>query len=291
MSNVSPPIFILGIMPRSGTNYLHDLITLHPACTRGLLGEDYLLHQANHLVDFVENVSNHWLPHWSTKEALYRHLGESLISFISSKGETRRIVTKTPSVVNLEKFSTFFPESPVIILVRDGRSVVESGVRSFGWKREDAIRRWSNRANIILNFMSSEHAKKHGNFHLLKYEDLYNNTEYVMKSLMGFLEIDESAYDFEKAKQLPVKGSSTFHGHGKSKVHWSPIKKDATFEPLLRWQEWSRSRHERFNWLAGDQLERLGYSPKRFDGNAALWRLKNRVLDLKWEHRSSSLEK
>ena len=40
------PIFILGIMPRSGTNFLHQLITLHPACVSSPVWEDFLIYPA-----------------------------------------------------------------------------------------------------------------------------------------------------------------------------------------------------------------------------------------------------
>ena len=40
------PIFILGIMPRSGTHFLANLLCLHPDCTKSALPEDLLVSES-----------------------------------------------------------------------------------------------------------------------------------------------------------------------------------------------------------------------------------------------------
>src|SRR4029453_18289993 len=83
------PVFIHGIMPRSGTNYLWDLLCSHPACAPARLPvrEDLFLEHSDHLADFVEAVRSAWDPSWGDFSdelinRLYAGLGEGLTSFL-----------------------------------------------------------------------------------------------------------------------------------------------------------------------------------------------------------------
>lgn len=60
----SDPIFIHGILPRSGTNFLWDLLRLHPDCApaRVPVDEDWFLAHSDHLVHFVDDVGAAWDP-------------------------------------------------------------------------------------------------------------------------------------------------------------------------------------------------------------------------------------
>jgi hypothetical protein len=58
---------ILGILQRSGTNYLWNLLDQHPACARVVtIGEDFLLANADRLEDFVGSVTGYWDAKWAT---------------------------------------------------------------------------------------------------------------------------------------------------------------------------------------------------------------------------------
>ena len=67
-------------------------------------------------------------------------------------GYCKKLITSTPSVENIHNFFKLFPNVPLLILVRDGRAVVESGVRSFNWNYEQAIREWNRSAQTIIRF-------------------------------------------------------------------------------------------------------------------------------------------
>ena len=60
------PIFILGIMPRSGTNYLWDLLRVHPACApaREPIREDFFIEESDDLLAFTRHVAERWDPMW-----------------------------------------------------------------------------------------------------------------------------------------------------------------------------------------------------------------------------------
>ena len=223
------PIFILGIAARSGTNYLHDLIRMHPDCdsASGILEEDNLVANAHLLIRYADNVSKWWKKNWgsselkSEKEKLLQGIGEGLIAFLSTQLQSRkqaagvnetgegplRLVTKTPSVKNLGLFSRLFPSEPLIVLVRDGRSVVESAARTFDRPYGHVAREWSRSARIIRDYRRSHPERP---FLLVRYEDLYKNVEQELRRIFQYLHLNADAYDFEAAADLPVRGSSTF---------------------------------------------------------------------------------
>ncbi len=151
------PIFILAPLPRSGTNYLWDLLRLHKDCAAGRspIWEDYLLKNASFLLQFVDAAQRSWDPSWGPTEHLRadvkQALGESLIDFLTVDS-TRRLVTKSPTLDNLEHFYDFFPDAHLVLLVRDGRDVVDSGITTFGWDLAEAAQVWAAGVDRVTAF-------------------------------------------------------------------------------------------------------------------------------------------
>jgi hypothetical protein len=261
------PIFIHGILQRSGTNFLWDLLLLHPDCApaRDPIREDLFLEHSDHLVAFVEAVRGAWDPMWGTfggelPDRFYAGIGEGLVSFLRTDRD-RRLVTKSPSVRHLERFFKFFPSARLLILVRDGRSVVQSGMDTFGWDFDRVCRAWAEAADTIQRFQQTESARAN-RWRLVRYEDLVDDTEGQLRSLFEFLGLDAMRYDFDAARNLPVRGSSWF-GQRSIRVHWDAVAKDGSFAPKERWRSWSAEQLDRFDWLAGEQLRGFHYAAPR----------------------------
>lgn len=301
------PIFIVGIMPRSGTNFFHDLLLLHPQCEAGLPAEDFFTAHSDLLVKYVQSISKKWKPHWKIKQHLaqpewvaMQHIGEGLISFLNLKvgpealngdqqtsnpSPQKRVVTKTPSVKNLENFFKLFPKAQLLILVRDGRSVIESGMYSFQWNFEVMTHAWADAAKTILEFQQCLPDSEFS-YLVVRYEDVYQQPEKELKKIFSFLGLDTDCYDFQQAVHLPVRGSSEHHRKGKEHLHWKPIEKTQDFNPLQRWSYWSRAKHQRFNWIAGKYQLHFGYCQPTDLEFSVLWQIWNFVLDIKWIIRS-----
>jgi protein-tyrosine sulfotransferase len=280
------PIFIHGILPRSGTNFLWDLLLLHPDCARARdpVNEDLFLEHSDHLAAFVEAVRAAWDPKWGTfgadvPERLYAGVGEGLVSFLWTD-RNRRLVTKSPSVGHLDRFFAFFPCARLLILVRDGRSVVQSAIKTFGWDFDRACRAWSEAAHTIHRFQQAE-ADRADRWRLVRFEDLVDDPEGQLRAIFEFLGLDATRYDFEAARNLPVRGSSAF-GRDNGKVHWEVVAKDPSFAPKERWRSWSVAQFERFDWLAGRELVDFGYAlaPRQF---SILRSVKHRLRDWRWQ--------
>jgi hypothetical protein len=278
-------IFILGILQRSGTNYLSDLLVQHPDCTpMPTIGEDFLLANADKLVAFTEGVARQWNPKWDpdgrAKGELRQNLAAACVSFLVSKTREfrgtlpRYIVTKTPSVENLHLLP-FFPHSKTVVIVRDGRAVVESGMKSFGWEFEKACRNYARGAQIIADARSQKLP-----FLLVRYEDLVSNLRGELPPVLSYLDLDAGSYRWEAGEKLPVRGSSSF-GTKPGAVHWEPVQKTVDFNPLQRSAEWDSAKHERFNWIAGRQSAFLGYPALGARPGQFYWDCRNRLLDLR----------
>jgi protein-tyrosine sulfotransferase len=304
-------VFILGIAERSGTNYLQDILRLHPDCdVDGMeLEEDHFTHASHFLVNFVQLATRSWKRWWgpeyleTERELLYRCIGDGLISFLKKEVVTRRLlngidpnrelkvlVTKTPSTENLDLFFRIFPDAELIILVRDGRAVVESAVRTFYRRFDRASRQWADRANAVLRFTNND-ANHDRRYLLVKYEDLYSHNQEEMRRILDFLHLDQTRYDFTAAANLPVRGSSTLRqedtqiGASPARgaapgIHWRPVAKSADFNPLARWSHWTRAQHERFNWIAGMPSQALGYESRLYTTNRRFWTAWNWLLDI-----------
>ena len=282
----APPVFILGIMPRCGTNFLSNLLILHPECgPPDPVWEDFLVAHSDLLAQYSDSVAGHWYESWGISNHdqadLDASLGKGLSSFLNQRGKGTRLITKTPRVDNLELFFRFFPEARLLILVRDGRAVIESASRSFGWRRETTAHALASAARTIKRF--EQHSKgTSARYRIIRYEDLWKDMETQLRGLFSFLELDPDVYDFDRAHELPVKGSSDLVNDGERTIHWDPIEKTNEFDPMSRHAHWSAFRQYRYDRVAGQYMEALGYSRISAGDTSWLWWGRSLLLDASW---------
>ena len=296
MPTTPPSIFILGITQRSGTNYLHDLLALHPDCRPGgVIFEDFLIHYSDPLARYVSTIYDHWSPEWNVlekigpEEVLFECLGNGLLEFLARQWKSastelnprQRLLSKTPSVVNLRHFFRFFPHAHLLIVVRDGRAIAESAHRSFNTAYERSFQELAAGAREILRFKRVTNQETHP-FSIVRYEDLYPDPEPRLRELFPFLGLDPQTFDFDKARNLPVRGSSDVK-QTEGQLHWKPVEKKADFNPLNRFAHWPPALHERFAWVVGPYLAELGYEPAQVTVPGFLKKLRHRWLDWRWK--------
>ena len=280
------PIFILGIMPRCGTNHLMDLICLHPevAPGRSPVKEDLFVENSDHLIRYVSDVRASWDPIWGEfpqdiEADLLRSLGDGLISFLwADRG--CRLVTKSPSVKNVGRFHQLFPEARLVVLIRDGRSIVQSCIDTFGWDFDTAAHRFSGAASELLtSFVANGSTTE---CLVVRYEDLVTDMQATMIGVLDYAGLAPDKFDFSAAAALPVRGSSSHLGPRRTSVHWEPVPKDASFRPLERWRSWDEGKLARFEWIAGQEARALGYE---VTGREVHRTAVHRLLDLRWRAR------
>lgn len=272
--------FVLGVTQRCGTDFLAMLLRAHPDCSPvDRIHEDFLLAEFDKLIDFAQAVRSHWNPKWDLdgglNDRLLLGLGRACAEFLTdlaSDKQASHVVAKTPSVRNLSLLGNL-NTGRSLVLVRDGRAVVESGMRSFGWHFDVAARKWAMGVDTVIRARAQR-----VDFLLVRYEDLVINLESEMRRILAYLGLDVELYDFAAAQDLPVAGSSTLGRLGDG-LHWQPVNKDSNFQPLHRFDHWTDKLHRRFDWLASEQLVELGYEPKGHDNRIS--NLSNRVRDLR----------
>lgn len=293
------PIFIIGILQRSGTNYLNNLLLLHPDVrSPGAVWEDFYLAPAEHLQTYIAELKKRWNPNWVDKldkllgpDALPRHLGGGLLALMENQfrgvvesgaqitpNKPVWLVTATPNTRNLDQFFQLFPDAAPIIIVRDGPATVESGVRSFGWDYEEAMRMWAESARRITQFC--RHPENAGRYLLVEYEKLHQYPDNEMRRIIGFLGLDADVFDFEACKNLGLMGSSELKSGGASRIHWKYVDKPKEFNPLTRAGHWPVALQRRFSYLAGTAMTELGYTSTANDTLAGQGQISNRILDL-----------
>lgn len=253
-----PAIMIHGIMKRSGTVYTGELLGLHPnlfqhpnqiweipflPLTGSIqeLQEEFFLKYENNRGRIGEN---DFLPIF----------GASFIAYLYSMvPEDKRLLAKMPGVQYIDYFHTVFPGENLLLLVRDGRDVVTSTIKT--WPQlmfADVCRRWDRSAKMILDF-EKHHAGTRG-YWLGRFEDAVMEPEVFVREVCARFSIDELVFPFERIDSLPVLGSSTAKETSKS---W--IEKPNGFNPIGRWHAWSSKKKRTFKRIAGQALIDLGY--------------------------------
>lgn len=293
----SMPIFLFGVLERSGTNFLSDLLCRHPACAPvHPLDEGFFHFSADLLEHYARNTASKWHPDWGLSESgaeeLLAAIGRGLLDFLRQKAdaspERYQLVTKTPSVKNLALFPRLFPGASAVVLMRDGRSVVESGVRSFGFTYEEQTRKWVWAARVIAETVGTVSGDgpppEAGPYLLVRYEDLVTDPEPELRRILAFTGLDPDRYDFAGVERVPVRGSSTFRGKDRD-VNWTPVEPSEEFRPLERWRHWTSAMHDRFNWLGSGELVDFGYEPVGPRGGP-MHEIRNRMKDITLRFRS-----
>jgi hypothetical protein len=277
------PILVVGVSRRSGTNFLARLLTLHEDCAPPAppVLEDHLLRDAPALVEYARRASERWMERWGDREdarrRLERHLGDGLAAFLADGSAARRVVSKTPSPEHLDLAAALMPDASVIVLLRDGRSTVQSLISGFRFSFRKAVDEWAAGAATIVAYRRRiTRLECVPRVRFVRYEDLVADTERELRALLEFCNLDPARFDFAAAAAAPVIGSSfqrTDGGH----MTWEPLTRDDDFSPTNRFEGWNRARRQRFAWLAGDLQRELGYASD--DVQPGAWSLYNRVCD------------
>ncbi|NNK78437.1 MAG: sulfotransferase [Litoreibacter sp.] len=261
------PILVLGVMPRSGTNFLRDLLAMHPDVHADPQGvhEFPLLHAARgakalrdeYISYFPENaeITGSW-------DALAMLSGAWMREFQITAGD-QHILLKCPHVQNLSLAPFVFPDARIILCLRDGRDVLDSTQKSFS--RRSLTRKtfaqlaweWRLATEAVLAF-SPGGKLEHPNVMVMRYEDVVAEPEVNCRRLLDHAGLDPAHYDFDALAALPVRGSS--RSTAPEGERWKPEQKSEDFQPVRRWESWSAQNKARFGRIAGDMLEAASYA-------------------------------
>ena len=258
-----PAIFIQGIMPRSGTVYAGELLRLHPDLYAypNQIWEFPALTLTNDLIRLQKKfIMGYRFNQDKFEDNDFLMLfGAALMAYLhQSVPPDQRILVKMPSVQYLNYFSTMFPYENLLILVRDGRDLVHSTLRT--WKQLNFAQvclRWNRSARIILTTVKQLESCGGSGYWLAKYEDALEEPEVFISEACRRFGLDESRYPYERIQAIRVIGSSKLEKRGQ--VRWRHLNRPKDFRPLEYWKDWSSLRKVVFKAIAGRSLIELGY--------------------------------
>ncbi len=262
-----PAIFVQGIMPRSGSVYVGELLRLHPDITghpnhlwefpANILAEDILRLQTRFIDGYRYNLDKFedydFLP----------IVGSALVAYLHSMvPDNQRVLVKMPSVQYLDFFFTLFPFENLVILVRDGRDLVHSTLKTWPYLNFlQVCLRWNRSVRIILETVKQFEANDRTGYALVKFEHALKEPQAFVREVCARLCLDETRYPFERIEEIRVIGSSKLENkpENQNKVSWQHLKRPKDFRPVEYWRKWSALRKLVFKTVAGKSLIELGY--------------------------------
>ncbi|MFQ5470386.1 MAG: sulfotransferase [Gammaproteobacteria bacterium] len=260
--NRAPALIIHGVAPRSGTVYVGELLRLHPDLSAypNDMWEIPFLETTGDLIDAQRHFIN---AYKQNKDKIGQHdflplFGASLMAYLYSfVPEGKGMLLKIPDVQYLDLFFSVFPNEYPILLLRDGRDVVGSTIKS--WPEDDfaeICRLWDLGAKMILEFVQ-QYENTGQKFLMARYEDVLKDPAGFVRDACERFALNISAYPYDKIPEISLRGSSRYKSDGK--VIWDAADKPAGFSPKGHWLEWSSSQKRIFKGIAGQTLIDTGY--------------------------------
>lgn len=259
-----PAIIIHGVMPRSGTVYTGEVLRLHThlhAYPNDLWEVPFL-----ELTGDIQRVQRHFFAAYRQNiDKMGSHdflplFGSSLIAYLHSFVPTgKRLLLKVPDVQFLDRFFAVFPYENLLLLMRDGRDVVSSTIKSWpGRKFAEVCTLWDKSARTMLHFQK-RHAGEPGRVMSVKYEDVVGDPEGFALRACDVFGLDRTAFHVEKIRDLPVRGSSNVVAQKTGQSSWNPVEKTRDFISVGRWKDWTPAQKRTFKRIAGQTLIETGY--------------------------------
>ncbi|MGF1568063.1 MAG: sulfotransferase [Nodosilinea sp.] len=258
----APAIMIHGVMQRSGTVFLGELLRLHPDLYAypNEIWEIPFLKFTNHLLDFENDFLNAY-PKNQGKVRAHDFLplfGSAFIGYLYDYiPEGKRMLLKDPNVNYLAYFFALFPHENLLLLLRDGRDVVNSTIKT--WPNSDFVevcQRWNDSVTAILGFVDRE-GDRSEQFILAKYEEAVQEPAEFVRTVCLHFNLNPDKFPYEEIENIPLRGSSFKKQEGK--VTWEPIAKDGLFQPSGKWNDWPIKLKRIFKAIAGQTLIDSGY--------------------------------
>jgi protein-tyrosine sulfotransferase len=255
-----PAIMIHGVAQRSGTVFTGELLRLHPdvhAYPRDVF-EIPFLNKAEQIVELQRSFLSFYPPN---REAFGNGdflvlFGAALVGHLNRAVPIgKRALFKMPDSRNLAYFPYVFPFEIPLMLMRDGRDVVESTVQS--WPDTPfslACKRWNVNARCMLE---QEKIHRGEGSQIFRYEDAVADPAGFVRRLCDACKLDVSRYPFERIDQIGVLGSSMMKREGK--VFHDPVAKPPDFNPIGRWRNWTSRQKRTFKRICGEALINAGY--------------------------------
>jgi hypothetical protein len=263
MDNDLSNVFIIGA-PRSGTSALAWALAEHPALWTSaesnillyLLRTPWLSEQYKQSTVYKEQEV--WLvKHEVSYEEFASFIGKGLDLMFRSRSGDKIWVDSTPAYTNIApQLVTYFPQAKFLHIVRDGRAVVNSMIKSgFSGKAfhdfKFACEFWVRYVEMGLDAMRAFP----GRVLEVRHENLSSDPEKEFGLIYDFLGLEPcpGSADFIRTKRI----NSSYLNVEKSDI--TKKVKDPSMMPKEPWNSWSAGDRKHFSKICGQTMTRLGY--------------------------------
>lgn len=205
-SSIDNPVFILGTQ-RSGTTLLSRVLSAHPKIfIQNEISVERVFYDNITKAEIIENIN---------KQIEFRH-GKNVNQLLTEQGK-EIFGIKDPELTNyLNKLKLFIPDSKFILIIRDGRAVVNSYKENkwgLGTNAYTGAVRWKYEVQVQKAFMDDFPE----NFVMVRFEDLVTNLEITVSKICEHLNIgiDKKMLEYNKTKAQFVKNASNINTNQK----------------------------------------------------------------------------
>ena len=243
----APPVFLIGIMMRSGTNYLADVLqVIDPElCMPRVLDEDFLLVHSDLLVDYTQRMQQKWmkLPWVANAETLQstllREIGNGLLRVLregvepgkafagkdAERDQRRQVLWSFPSCTTVDPYERRARRGSVC-----GCFVRLRAIRLVG-------ARMGPRCKLHPRAHVGASQTRGSTWEIVRYEDLVRGSPIdVLRSVVDVLDVPCNRVEWRRLPELPVRGSSqALDANGR--LDWSSHRRVKDFSPIGRWSE------------------------------------------------------
>ena len=253
---------ILGVMPRSGTNYVERLLTAHPDAEAPETPRELpALACADAIRPFEAALARH---HPTNDGPPYLWLAYALagqVNALRAGSGAGAIVLKDPHVRHLGLLDALMPRERAVLVLRDGRRLIDSTLRTWPPRRlgrtfEDLCLEWAAATTAALDHAESASPDA---LRLLRYEEAAADPLGCARGLCAWLGLDPDRLPAAAVEGAPVLGSSTHSRDASGAVGWSPVERPEGFDPAGRAVEWPGWRERIFARVCGPVQRRAGY--------------------------------
>ena len=220
----------------------------------------YLLRDPDSVIytsyDTAKKVDDGWFnKHGVSKSQYLEYMGVGIRNLFSSICETNIFLEQSPeNILIADKIIEMFPDTKIIHMIRDGREVVSSMLKS-GFKSP-----WSK--DFQLACETWNHFVKKGYEFSQKYpeniinvyqKDLVYDTENAVKRVFEFLDLE---YEENTVKYLQTKRVNSSYGNDKKNNFKTA--KDPSLLKKPQWEKWSNREKKQFDKIAGKTMKEIG---------------------------------
>ncbi|WP_338851895.1 sulfotransferase [Alteromonas macleodii] len=237
---VNSPIFLVGTQ-RSGTTLLTRILSAHK--------DIFIQNELPLQTIFLENASREEIVENIDKHFQFRY-NENIDSFLENNSKIAWGLKDPQLTEHLDALEQFIPDSKFIIIVRDGRGVVNSYIENrwgLGTNAFTGALRWNKEVELQVKF-----AEKHPKSCLIvRFEDLIEDQEKQLKNICDHLGIafDKGMLSYHKEKMSYVPNKQNIN------TNKAPNKALAT-----QWQnKLSKKEIGIINNYAANMLNKFGY--------------------------------